>query len=47
LIGCERIDVWRVGEWIGYFAIDRIRLLRKCKLAGQQQQQVCQHNAQK
>jgi hypothetical protein len=47
LIRGERIDVRRVGEWIGYFAIDRISLLCKCKLAGQQQQQVCQQNAQK
>ena len=47
LIGSERIDVRRVGERIGYFAIDRISLLPKNKLAGQKQKQVCQQNAQK
>ena len=47
LFAGERIDVRRVGQWICYFAIDRISLLRKYKLAGQNKQQVCQHNTQK
>jgi len=47
LIGCERVDVGRVGEWIRYFAIDWICLLRNYELAGQDKDKDCQHNAQK
>ena len=47
LIRREWIYVRRVGEWIGYLPIDRIGLLRKYKLAGQDKDQVCQQKTQK
>ena len=42
LICIEWIDVGSVGHRIRDFPIDRIRLLRKYKLAGKEKDQVCQ-----